>query len=469
MVRRAQSLRQLGEKAIASIKQMLAVSLSRQLAAVILLAFTVSCCLYFGLSLAANQCICAYYAWHPETVQRRADALLDKLQTDVGERGIGFSDSTALSAWVNVVSGRELMILQIYRNGVVTFDSTERTTARLHSHMMDPIPQAQQSVRTIQFADGSARAAIALFPENAQVERANILLMILCMSLFLGTVLLSMRGKIRRLSLLEKEVLAIAGGELDRPLTQRGIDELSNLAVCVDGMRGAFVERIHQEESRQMERDQWITMLSHDLRTPLTILTGYLEVSLRQPLPENTRFYLTRCMDQALRLKERSDLLFAGFADSAPLFDNVKQAEPEAFFTDYLRDQITYLKENGYSVELDYEAPARSTTVQPAAFQRVLENVFVNITKYAAVDQPVAICARTDQQAEGSFMIAITSGGDKAAGFVGSGLGLTICANLMSHMGGAFGASASDGCFTYRITLPYGNNIKESSEYIDGS
>ncbi|MDR1262590.1 MAG: HAMP domain-containing histidine kinase [Oscillospiraceae bacterium] len=468
MVRRAQSLRQLGEKAIASIKQTLAVSLSRQLAAVILLAFIVSCCLYFGLSLAANQWICAYYARHPETVQRKADALLDKLQADAAERGIGFGDAAALSDWVNVVSGRELMILQIYRNGIVTFDSTERTTARLHSHMADPVPSAQQSVRTIQFVDGSARAAIALFPENAQVERANMLLLILCMSLFLGTVLLSMRGKIRRLSLLEKEVLAIAGGELDCPLTQRGIDELSNLAVCVDGMRGAFVERIRQEESRQMERDQWIAMLSHDLRTPLTILTGYLEVSLRHPLPESARVYLTRCMDQALRLKERSDLLFAGFADSAPLFDNVKQAEPEAFFADYLRDQIIYLKENGYSVELDYETPAQSPAVQPAALQRVLENVFVNITKYAAVDQPVTIRTHTDQQAEGSFVISITSGGEKAAGFVGSGLGLTICANLMNHMGGAFGTSASGGCFTYRITLQCGN-IKESSECIDGS
>ena len=67
---------------------------------------------------------------------------------------------------------------------------------------------------------------------------------------------------------------------------------------------------VREQESRKANQDL-ITALSHDLRTPLTILTGYLEVLRLGRTPEKQADYLDRCLKKASDIKELTDQMFS--------------------------------------------------------------------------------------------------------------------------------------------------------------
>lgn len=58
----------------------------------------------------------------------------------------------------------------------------------------------------------------------------------------------------------------------------RGNNELSRLAANINEMSGLLKERIDIEKKADIKQRQLITNISHDLRTPLTVLTGYLDI-----------------------------------------------------------------------------------------------------------------------------------------------------------------------------------------------
>ena len=70
----------------------------------------------------------------------------------------------------------------------------------------------------------------------------------------------------------------MASGDLTTPTPKYGGDEIGILSSELDKLRITLNDTLRQEqESRQANQDL-ITAMSHDLRTPLTILNGYLEV-----------------------------------------------------------------------------------------------------------------------------------------------------------------------------------------------
>ena len=69
----------------------------------------------------------------------------------------------------------------------------------------------------------------------------------------------------------------MASGDLKTALPQYPGDEIGILSSELNQLRITLADTLQQEqESRQANQDL-ITALSHDLRTPLTILNGYLE------------------------------------------------------------------------------------------------------------------------------------------------------------------------------------------------
>lgn len=70
----------------------------------------------------------------------------------------------------------------------------------------------------------------------------------------------------------------MGSGDLDHPITVRGNDEITSLALDMEKMRLSFQERIKGEEEAKRANSELITSISHDLRTPLTILMGNLDI-----------------------------------------------------------------------------------------------------------------------------------------------------------------------------------------------
>lgn len=112
-----------------------------------------------------------------------------------------------------------------------------------------------------------------------------------------------MNRKMREVLALEQEILLMSTGDLTHPVPQYSKDEIGILANELNHLRISLNENIVREQESRKANQDLITALSHDLRTPLTILTGYLEVLKLGRTPEKQEDYLDRCLKKLPILK----------------------------------------------------------------------------------------------------------------------------------------------------------------------
>lgn len=113
--------------------------------------------------------------------------------------------------------------------------------------------------------------------------------------------------------MLGKELEILKGGDLNYQITIRGNDELAALAGEMDSMRRAIRSRQEEEELAHLANRGIVTAMSHDLRTPLTALMGYLDILSIEEDPGKKQKYLSVCRDKACQIKSLSDKLFEYF------------------------------------------------------------------------------------------------------------------------------------------------------------
>ena len=103
----------------------------------------------------------------------------------------------------------------------------------------------------------------------------------------------------------------MADGDLEHPITVKGKDEIGVLARNLDEMRRALDENIYREQEGQKANHDLISSISHDLRTPMTTLYGYLEIMAQKKCPEEKREeYVNRCIGKVEEIRALSDKMF---------------------------------------------------------------------------------------------------------------------------------------------------------------
>ena len=96
--------------------------------------------------------------------------------------------------------------------------------------------------------------------------------------LFLFIFLYFLHRKIRYVHQLEEEVKILEVGGMDNQITEKGGDELSELAFGLEQMRLSLNENIREKEEIMEVNNRLVTGMAHDLRTPLTALLLYTEL-----------------------------------------------------------------------------------------------------------------------------------------------------------------------------------------------
>ena len=124
----------------------------------------------------------------------------------------------------------------------------------------------------------------------------------LLFAVFAGYLLASLHAK--RILRLERAAERIAGGRFDEPVVDTGDDELGDLAIAFERMRGRLGKL-------DRARSEFIANASHELRTPLFSLGGFLELMADEDVDEETgQEFLETMREQVDRLaKLATDLL----------------------------------------------------------------------------------------------------------------------------------------------------------------
>ena len=243
----------------------------------------------------------------------------------------------------------------------------------------------------------------------------------------------------RRIIRLSHETAAVGAGDLDADITVDGRDEIAGLAADIDGMRDAIIERMGNEKRAWEANSELITAMSHDIRTPMTSLLGYLGLlNNGRPLPEDEqKRYLEAAYGKSLALKELTDELFKYFL----VFGHSDvELHREVFDAHLLLMQL--LGEAQFDLQ-DTDA---------AMLKRVLDNLVSNIKKYADREMPVVFL--TEKKDDGVTVTVSNGVSGRRGGTESTKIGLRTCEKILSALGGTFSTSRDEAHFAAEFTLP---------------
>jgi signal transduction histidine kinase len=266
----------------------------------------------------------------------------------------------------------------------------------------------------------------------------------------------------RRLRRLERAADRIAGGHFDEPVEDRGRDEVGELAAAFDHMRLrlAGLERARRE---------FIANASHELRTPIFSLGGFLELLTDEDLDEETRReFLGTAREQVERLtKLATDLLDLSRIDAGRVQIDRRELDFGALARSLCEEFTGVARSGRHELETEIQGTPRGVGDEQRTLQigRILvENALVHTpqgtrvrlraaqrngrAELAVHDEGPGIPAGQEEQVFERFYRV--DGGVAQ----GSGLGLAIAKELAELMGGTIEVESRPGATTFRLALP---------------
>ncbi len=212
----------------------------------------------------------------------------------------------------------------------------------------------------------------------------------------LGLIILTARGLLRPIRVLSEGADQLAGGNLGARISLPRQDEFGLLARTFNNMAAKISADIAQLQGVDQLKNEFITIASHHLRTPLTVINGYLEIMRDQDASEDTRKMLGIMADSARELSRfSSDMLTistieAGYAnlDITDITVQKLLAPVRAVYTERAQ-------QNGINLVWSVAEPHTNMRLSPVHIRSVLANLLSNALEYTPtggrVDLEIAV------------------------------------------------------------------------------
>lgn len=263
-----------------------------------------------------------------------------------------------------------------------------------------------------------------------------------------------------------------------RPLVEgegKERDEIDRLSRTFDAMAARLVAQLDELEKTDQLRRELVANISHDLRTPLTSLRGFLEtMALKQSTlsPEERRTFL----EGAIRQTDRLSRLVADLFELARLESGTQEMELETLaLAELAQDAVQQfrLQADERGIDLQVEVPGGPATVEGdmSLLARVLDNLLDNGLRFTSGGGQVTVGLHESPQ---SVSVEVRDTGCGIAPedlpfvfdrFFGrkqrdvesdhAGLGLAITKRIVELHGGTIEVASQLGHgTTFSVTLP---------------
>jgi len=284
------------------------------------------------------------------------------------------------------------------------------------------------------------------------------------------------------LNKLKEAAKKISEGNLDFEIEYTRKDEITDVIHQFEAMRNKLLESNEKQRIYEEDRKEMIAGISHDLRTPLTSIKGYVSglIDGIADSPEKQQKYLTTIYNTAVEMDKLVDDLFLFSKldlDRIPfVFEHVEIGNYVCQCCEELKFSLEKKK-----ISLSYANLCKDAVyvmIDRDQFARVLINIAENSSKYKKEEIGSLYVAVTEQ--DGSVVIAMKDDGvgvDSSlvgkifASFYrtdpartnpvkGSGLGLSIAKQIVESHGGRIWAESNIGeGLTVYISIPTDNGI----------
>lgn len=253
--------------------------------------------------------------------------------------------------------------------------------------------------------------------------------------------------------------------ELTAPL----VYVLNDIIVSYENRLAAY--RQTEETNKQL-----MTSLSHDVRTPLTTLIGYLDAAHKGIVTGEER---DDCVEtarhKAYDLKEYIDVLFDWFKLNSDEFAmEIRTVEIVELTRNILIDWIPIFEDKQIEYAIDIPEKPFRVELDPDGYRRILNNLVQNVVSHSQADRIEISVSGQDEDKSGNYIvIRLADNGlgiekedlkhiferlykcDKGRSEKGSGLGLSIVRQLVEKMNGTITAESTPGQGTaFTISFP---------------
>ncbi|AKP65771.1 sensor histidine kinase [Levilactobacillus koreensis] len=294
-----------------------------------------------------------------------------------------------------------------------------------------------------------------------------VVIVILMVSLGLGGYLFFLKRQIRQLTLKVRSLPKSAGygGRLFVDFRE---DNLIDLVTALNAMVDDFERENSRNRRAEKQLQLSITGLSHDLRTPLTAINGYVQLLQQVDDPDKRAQYLTSIQQAVSRLMTMTD----GFYDLTRLDAQQKRAtlKPVALSDRVETEFLGFFEQfEAKQIQVAFDPSTAPVMVQAddQLLTRVLQNIIQNALRYAQntvtisyqpADDWGVVCVSNDvapdshlaiQRVFDQFYTASASRTNPES----TGLGLYLSRQLVLAMGGKLTAELVAGQFTIRLAL----------------
>lgn len=269
-------------------------------------------------------------------------------------------------------------------------------------------------------------------------------------------------------------VKTISEGDLNTTIEVVGDDEFSAMAANLNKMVEDIRSLMDRERESERTKNELITNVAHDLRTPLTSIIGYLELlsSKAAPLPpEMQKKYIDIAYSKAKRLEKLIEDLF-GFTkmNYGKISMHISRVDIIKLLGQLLEESYPSFAAKGLSYELQSNVPAKMITADGNLLARLFDNLINNAIKYGADGKRIVVKVTAGSEI---VQVSVTNYGyvipaeelplifdklyrveqSRSTNTGGTGLGLAIVKNIVDMHNGDITVRSDLGGTVFTVTL----------------
>lgn len=206
---------------------------------------------------------------------------------------------------------------------------------------------------SVKFKDGEGIVYVSSMHLLKYVKYYFYVALFVSLLIFFLPTFIFIKRKVKYINILKQEVLNMSQGDLSHAMTIMSHDELAILAQEMDTLRITLASNYQNEARIKESHQEMITCLSHDLRTPLTALRGYLDILCLHCYKDEKQMdhYLNSCIEKTEQIKDLSNKTFEySLVYNDDLIPSLETISSESFIQ-YIEEHLEYLELEGFKIE----------------------------------------------------------------------------------------------------------------------